>query len=581
MLSRRDFIAGGFAALAAGAAARRLLAAPPGDGGGGGGGVGPCLDTGAVRLARSFPLNHVPRDPASVMIGGLPFHPAWLGDDFPDTSIPFHHVENDFPGGAPPAPCEHVDVAIVGGGLAGLATAYQLRDLRPVVLEVHERFGGTSMGEVWRDVPYSLGGAYFISPDEGSDLEGLYRELHVDREARVSPASDDIVELQGQVVDGFWQGQHLAPQDRLGFLQYAALVQRYVEQYPAIPLDPGADNAWIRQLDAMSLRQHIENELSVPVPASLAAAVQGYCYSSFGAGWEEVSAASGWNFIAAEEFGRWVLPGGNAGLITALWRRLAAADHRGPNCPPHTLRGACRVVDVRRLGPERVQVTYRDRELGWRSLIAKRVVMSNPKHIARRMLPDLASDPQRDADMGLINTYSYLVANVLLTRPISRDFYDMFLLRDGIFPPDAITPNEFARATDALRGDFAEDHRGHGRPRSVLTFYWPLPFGTSRVTVLNAGGIGPYAEQFGPLLRDTLGVLGLGAADVRQVRLARWGHAMPIAQPGLIADGVCERLRTPLMDDIFFVHSDNWALPAVETCLEEAFAWAPEVRQGL
>jgi hypothetical protein len=29
------------------------------------------------------------------------------------------------------------------------------------------------------------------------------------------------------------------------------------------------------------------------------------------------------------------------------------------------------------------------------------------------------------------------------------------------------------------------------------------------------------------------------------------------------------------------VQSDNWALPAVETCLEEAIAWAPVIRAGL
>ena len=58
------------------------------------------------------------------------------------------------------------------------------------------------------------------------------------------------------------------------------------------------------------------------LPIALREAVQGYCYSSFGVGWAQISAASGCNFIAAEEFGRIVLPGGNAGLATRLWSRL-------------------------------------------------------------------------------------------------------------------------------------------------------------------------------------------------------------------------------------------------------------------
>ncbi len=48
---------------------------------------------------------------------------------FPElnTSIPFHFIPDYFNGGPPPEPAEDVDVAVVGGGLSGLASAYLLR----------------------------------------------------------------------------------------------------------------------------------------------------------------------------------------------------------------------------------------------------------------------------------------------------------------------------------------------------------------------------------------------------------------------------------------------------------------------
>lgn len=573
MATRREFLGNGLAALALGLAGRRAFGAafPP-----------PCLETGALPLARAFPIRPVPFHPPSTTIAGLPFHAGWLGDDFASyADIPFHHGERGFPGGSPPPPSEDIDIAIIGGGLSGLATAYLLRRHRPVVFELHDHFGGTTQGESWAGTPYSLGGAYFITPDPGSDLERLYRELGLNRIVRVSPPSDDPTELNGQIVPGFWDGLGLPDQEREAFRQYAALVQYYVENYPSIPLIPGEDNEWIRALDRITFRDHIYQSLTVPVPSLLAAAIQGYFYSSFGAGWEEVSAASGWNFVAAEEYGRWVLPGGNTSLIEALWDRLALHDARArrPGCPPDMLRAGCRVVDVKWLGRERMQVTYRDRDAGWRSVIAKRVVFACPKHIARQMIADLAAvDPARLIATQEISTAAYVVANVLLNRPVSRDFYDLFLLRDGKFPPEFGSAEQFSRVVDAVKGDFTARHDDH---RSVLTLYWPLPFPSARFTILADTGFASYAEKLAPQIDTILGVLGLDRTAVRQVRMARWGHAMPIARPGLIANGVCETIRSPYREHMYFVQADNWALPAVETCLLEALDMAPLISQGL
>jgi protoporphyrinogen oxidase len=56
-------------------------------------------------------------------------------------------------------------IAVVGGGLAGLATAYHLRDLSPIVLESTDRCGGRVLSATDRGVTYDLGAAIGYQPD--------------------------------------------------------------------------------------------------------------------------------------------------------------------------------------------------------------------------------------------------------------------------------------------------------------------------------------------------------------------------------------------------------------------------------
>jgi hypothetical protein len=112
----------------------------------------------------------------------------------------------------------------------------------------------------------------------------------------------------------------------------------------------------------------------------------------------------------------------------------------------------------------------------------------------------------------------------------------------------------------------------------VLTLYWPLPFPTGRAEVLFRPDawdfLRPLVEQ---QILDVLPVLGIDVTRVLEVRMARWGHALPVAAPGFIADGHAEQVRKPHQGRVFFAHQDNWALPAIETSLLEAIHFAPQV----
>lgn len=572
MATRRDFLGAGLGALAVGLVGRKAIGAYPLH--------RRCPGTGALPVERTDPVLKLPLSPDSVLVDGLPFASWFTGDSFPDEAIPFHHTYDYFMGAGPPAPAENVDVAIVGGGLSGLATAYLLAELEPVVLELRDRFGGSASGEAWGGTAYSLGSAYVITPDEGSFLEEFYLSLGLDRVVRESLPPDPVI-LGGEFRDDFWSGAGRPLQERIAFERYAEVVTYMAEEaYPEIPLpDDPEEIVRIHALDRKTFRDDLEERMGLSLPPLLEAALQAYFYSSFGAGMQEISAASGWNFVAAEEFGRWVFPGGNSYMVRALWRRLAAIERSvSGSCRGSLLRAGCRVIDVRPRGAH-VQVTYFDAEGRLRSLSARQVVMAGSKHIVKYVLYDLENwDPARRASMHYIHSYAYLVANVLLDAPIERDFYDAFLIGDKSFPVDSGSVEKQRPVIDMLRGDYA---RQQPSSRSVLTLYWPLPWPSARFTLLLGKPWESYSQRLVPQIREMLALLDVPESAVRQVRLTRWGHPMPIARPNFIADGHADRIRRPLGDNIHFVNQDNWALPAVENSLLEAQTTARLIWQQL
>jgi hypothetical protein len=467
----------------------------------------------------------------------------------------------------------------VGGGLSGLATAYLLREYQPVVFELHARFGGNAQGGTIGGSAYSLGSAYVITPDKDSDLDLLYRELGLHEVVRTDEMVPPV-EINGAINPDIWAGLGVPPEDVPAYEAYRALVKRMAgDDYPDLPFA----EPWMRALDEISLRRHIEIEVGMPIPAALAAAIQAYCYSSFGAGWEEISATLGWNFLAAEEFGRWVFPGGNAWMATALWDRLRPLDASDPDHAPH-LRAGQRVVDVRVVSDGRVQVTWRTGDGKFRSLLARRVVMACPKHVCRHVIHDLeAGDPEKYNAM-VLQTRAYMLANVVLDRPVSRDFYDLFLLGDpATFPMSSDEASTFWRYTDVLDGSYAP-MPGFGvlpSQPSVLSLYWPLPYDTARFDAMVNEPLDRFAHALAPRLRETLALLEVPESAVREIRIARWGHALPVAHRGFLASGAPELLLRPFREAVLFVHQDNWALPAVENSMYDAFNAAAAIRKAL
>lgn len=487
------------------------------------------------------------------MIHGMPFRSQWHGDWFGPGTLPFHSPQLGDALGID----EEVDVAIIGGGLSGLATGALLAQRDPTVhvamFDMRPRLGGNAIGESWRGIPYSLGSAYFMVPDGGTIEDKLYVELGIYDDARIDAGDGFRVEFANQIVEDLCAD--CSSDERTALAGYRRMVHTYAnETYPDIPLD-AASEALVLKLDQFTLKDHIESTIGGPLPPLAADAIQAYCYSSFGVGWEILNAAAGWNFLAAEEFGRIVLPGGNAGLAQRLWGVMKAAERRrlrgapiGVNALPMA-RLSARVIDVRlEPGSRAVRVTWNDRFGRTRMTRAQHAVHAGSKFLARHIMPELASyDSGKEQATHQVPTVAYIVANVLLRRPAPRDFYDIFLVHNDSFPETGPDMEFDRRITDVLAGSFTN---GPAANADVLTLYWPLPWHTARFTAVK---------------------------DVEQVRLTRWGHAMPFMQPGFLSAGYGEVLRRSIDGRIHFVNQDNWALPAWENSFHDADSAVTEI----
>ncbi|MBI2932854.1 MAG: FAD-dependent oxidoreductase [Planctomycetes bacterium] len=467
-------------------------------------------------------------------------------------------------GGRLPEPQERVPVAIVGGGMAGLTAAYLLRDLHPLLLEQDPRLGGNAKGERWGDLAYSIGAAYVARPEEGEPTHALLSELNLLPASREEGmASEATVLKDGTLWNGFWDGVTDPPRAD-SFRRVAKELARIGDdEFPDIPrTDESALSAEeMDALDRTPFRDWLRTKFGDLHP-HLREFLRAYCWSSFGGDDTEISAAQALNFLTADLGGILAYPGGNAAIAQALAERL------------DRLRTGVVVFDIER-DDAGVRISYADASGALHAVRARTCIVACPKFVARRLL----RDPGRSAAMGQLEYRAYLVANVLLRQPLRSPCYELFRLT-GRLHPEA-RPREAFRDlafTDLVFGAWA----AHDRPdRSALTLYAALPFKEGRNELILPEAYEQARAGFEREMPDLLGALGVHPDRVESLRIARWGHALPLASVGLLAEGIPQRAAAPIDDAIFFAQQDNWANPCVESAIGTAMTAAGGVRKAL
>lgn len=469
---------------------------------------------------------------------------------------------------------EQTDLVVIGGGIAGLTSAYLHRKHKPIILEQAPRFGGNSKGQSWNNIEFAIGAAYIVDPDPKSEIGKLLKELHLS-DISTTKEGEDPVALSNKIFKEFWSGETVGndTQAREQFRKLSDYFRKITAgeiPCPEIPATTKEQREIVNALDKEGFREHLERIAGGPLHQHIETAMEHYCWSSFGATFGEISAACGLNFYIGEFGALRVFPGGNAKIAERLVEAIASTNS------PSNLRNNSLVFSVTATS-KGVEIGYLDSKGEVKNISAKAAVMSCPKFVAAKLLRDI--EPERLAAIKQLRYHSYLVANVLISSPPPESFYDLYMLADGTIHPENIQSETVRHGvTDVILANFASA----SKDSTVLTLYRALPYDGARAEIFSPTSYERFRGDLEKQLKlEILPLLKLDPAKIVDLRIARWGHPLPVAAKGLISSGVVDELRKPFKDRVFFIEQDNWALPAFETSVGEAFYYATAVEKVL
>lgn len=497
--------------------------------------------------------------------------PIFTGDDF---TLPHQILWNksayiDAIGGLP-KPTRKEELVIIGGGMSGLMSAYLLRDKKPVILEQAKRFGGNAKGATWNGLHYSIGAAYFVKPQQDSALYKILSDLGILKDWAIKRGGDSHVVINGKSIEKFWQAPS-EPQYKAVYTKLYDYFMSFIKEggnvFPDYPTNDGKLRDYINQFDRENFKSHLERIIGASLPENLATFLEHYCFSSLGGSASEISAAAGINFFAGEFLDVAVFPGGNAYIAEALLKNLY---QKLPD--KHLLAGSL-VFDVRAEQND-VLISYIDANNQAQSILAERVIMACPKFVAAKVIAQLPAD--KLAAIAELEYRAYVVANLLINRPIKESDYDLYWL--GSDTSDSNNVAQYAKSrgiTDVINANYASPDP----LKTVLSFYQAFPYHGGRAEL--------YAEDAYSELRAKISAqikheiypfYQLSDQNIVDLRLTRWGHPLPLAAVGLLDRGIVDTLRSPMDDRIYFIEQDNWALPAIETVVAEAVYWSSKIQ---
>jgi protoporphyrinogen oxidase len=202
------------------------------------------------------------------------------------------------------------------------------------------------------------------------------------------------------------------------------------------------------------------------------------------------------------------------------------------------------------------------------------VIMSCPKFVAAKLIDKLPSAKQ--AAIAELEYRAYVVANLLVNRPIKESDYDLYWLGAGNSDSNDVAAYAKNRGfTDIINANFSSPDP----LKTVLSFYQAFPYHGGRAELYAQDAYADMKAKISTQIKNEIyPFYQLSDQDIVDLRLTRWGHPLPLAAVGFLDRGVVDTLRMPIDDRIYFIEQDNWALPAIETVVAEAVYWSSIIR---
>lgn len=481
-----------------------------------------------------------------------------------------HRLRDGFKPTVPDDGWQDVGVVIIGGGIAGLSAAWELRrqgfdDF--VVLELDAEVGGTSRSTRYGSIPAPWGAHYLPVPlRHQTDLIALLDEMGVleprgpdsdvrGREEFLCREPEERLYYDGVWHEGLFAEDGASADDLRQWREFQAEIGRWVDWRDkqgrrafTIPVSQCSDDPVVTAFDQVSFAAWLDQKgwSSPRVRWSLDYA----CRDDYGLSLGQASAWAGLFYFAArlendsakpQPLLTW--PEGNGRIVAHLSKSAEKKIYTGTAVAEvRPVSGSKSVLEVVAVADDGVVQGYRARNIIW----------AIPQLLATRLIAGFNDDGERAAAAKQFRYGCWLVANLSLSdRPRSAGFPAAW---DNVFYDSGSLG--YVVATH-------QQLRDHGP--TVWTYYHPLCEGepsANRQRLLSAS----WEDLAELVLADIERVHPEIRELVMRLDVMRWGHGMISPQPGFVWSEARQVAAKPWRG----IHFANTDLSGVALC-EEAF----------
>jgi protoporphyrinogen oxidase len=484
----------------------------------------------------------------------------------------------------PPQPAadrwERCAVLIVGGGVAGLATAWRL--LRSgftdfLLLELENAPGGTARSGTSPVVGYPWGAHYIPAPlKENRLLITLFEEMGLldGRDADGQPivaeqylcrAPKERLFIKGHWYEDLYPHAGQTDEDRRQLARFEAEVDRWVAWRDgrgrpafALPLATSSDDAEVTALDKLSMDEWLTKRgLTSP---RLRWMVNYECRDDYGATLEDTSAWASMFYrtsrkrkVGAESQPYVTWPEGNGHVIKHLYAKAKERVRLGL--------AVAELVPTDPQGHKGVDAVALDASAGVLGFHADQVVFAAPQFVASYAIRPYRPDPPRH-----IREFEYgawMVANLhLKDRPQER-----------AGPP--LAWDNVLYDSPSLGYVVATHQRGLDQGPTVFTYYYPFCDHNPKESRTRLLGL-----DWQACADIALTDLEQAHRDLRplveRLDVMRWGHAMIRPRPGFVWGGARASAQRPYRG-IHFANADLSGVGLFEEAFDHGVRAAEEV----
>ncbi|HVF29601.1 MAG TPA: FAD-dependent oxidoreductase [Pyrinomonadaceae bacterium] len=462
-----------------------------------------------------------------------------------------------------------VDVAIVGGGVAGLTAAWKLskegvHDF--VLLELERDVGGTSQSGTGTPVPYPWGAHYLPVPfEENRDLRELLDEMQIIIEGSVPEQylcrePEERIFYMGRWYDGLYLHAGEGDEDKRQFVLFQQHIDRWVNWRDSkgrrafvVPVANCSDEAEATSLDRISFADWLaQNGLT---SERLVWYCDYACRDDYGLKLEQTSAWAGLFYfcsrvrMSGDESQQFItFPEGNGRFVHHLAERV-----RGNILRSHAVVTVTPMPD----GADVVCIAAGQAH----GIRARTVIFASPIFTAPYVIRGFADTAAFAPNEFQHN--AWFVANLFLSdRPMQRFARDFPLSWDNVFYD-----------SPSLGYVTATHQKGIDYGPTTLTYYYPMCHEQNGRTKL-------FDYTWRELADVCLSDIARAHPDIydltTRVDIMRWGHAMISPRPNFIWSGVREKAIQPWRN-IHFAHTDLSGIALFEEAFYHGLRAASEV----